>query len=191
MTRVEQDKRWNDLAEKKKQEYRDNYNNAQNASYNFFALEYISLMNTTYGSHNLQPKPLTPKTWEDVDNNTKSIVQVEGFDTAFREILDIHINTHYLNTNFAYKIIATIQIAKLIDLGYGGMVTEKEWEDDNVAKYAISTCIINDKILNIKKVDIYSYNSEKYFIAFHTSEQREEFMSYPENVKLVEQYHMI
>lgn len=182
---------WDNMSNKEKEKLRHDYDGliylSEHGTDEFLrtgALKIIKEHERLFGKENLQPKPKTPKVWDDME------ALHEEIDTAFVELEESLCNID-CETNLFNKILATYQIQHLIELGYGGVVTEEEWEDDNVAKYAISTCIINDKMLNIKKVDIYSYNSEKYFIAFHTSEQREEFMSYSENVKLVKQYYRL
>ena len=40
-------------------------------------------------------------------------------------------------------------------------------------------------------IDIISTRISKYIIAFHTKEQAEEFLSYPENIQLLKDYFMI
>ena len=64
-------------------------------------------------------------------------------------------------------------------------MTKEEWEDEDIEKYVVKWCT----------PDKHPYNScetrHKYFIAFHTSEQRKEFMSHESNRKLVKQYYMI
>lgn len=81
------------------------------------------------------------------------------------------------------KTIATYKIVTIIELGYGGMITNKEWENDSIMKYNIEN--IGNNLTFVDDTDHYS------FISFRTDELREEFMSYEENVKLVKQYFMI
>ena len=139
----------------------------------------ISNMEDLFGEENLQPEPMI-KTWKDVVENNP--------DCNFQEYLDsisegpgmaLGINP------ICQKMIATYKIQKLIELGYGGMVTDEEWKNVELKKYGI-ICRPYNKELFIKDV----WN-EQCFISFHTKQQAVEFMSYPENVKLVEQYNMI
>ena len=88
-----------------------------------------------------------------------------------------------VNEKIAAKIIATAKIAKIIEFGYGNMLTIKEWENEQLVKYNIE---------NISGTIAYNDVTDNYsFISFHTDEQRDEFMSYPENVNLVKQYFMM
>lgn len=123
-----------------------------------------------FGKENIQPKPKI-KTWEDVDITTLG--------AEYGTILELQ---DWNNIKLANKLIATYKIAKLIEHGYGGLVTDEEWCNDIIKDCAVRyeseirhACMIND------------YE----FIAFHTNEQYKEFMSYPENVELVKQYYMI
>ena len=169
MTREQQDKLWNELSEESKKlvlkNYQDYNNDLDDGVEKWIKREY----NALFGSHNLNPKPKAPKTWSEVE---KSGIEIPTI----------------LSEELSYKIIkkneACTKIAKLIALGYGGMVTEEEWKDDNIKKYCV--IIDNGEIDNAADFIVI-----KQFIAFHTPEQREEFMSYPENVELIRQYHLL
>lgn len=66
---------------------------------------------------------------------------------------------------------------------YGGEITDEEWSNDEW-KYSIS--IDNKGIINnISMVHL------KEIIAFHTEEQRDKFLSFPENVKLIKDLYMV
>lgn len=66
---------------------------------------------------------------------------------------------------------------------YGGEITDKEWSNDEW-KYSITIddkgIINNASIVHLKEI-----------IAFHTKEQRDRFLSFPENVQLVKDFYMI
>lgn len=129
------------------------------------------------GKENLQPKPKTPKVWGDME------ALHEEIDTAFVELEESLCNID-CKTKLFNKILATYQIQHLIEFGYGGMVTEEEWKDGNVEKASIV-------YLPYKKNFDLLYNSHrKEFITFHSKRQAEEFMSYPENRALAEQYYL-
>lgn len=127
------------------------------------------------GKENLQPESKI-KTWEDIE---KEYPEHFGHSNTPNPML---IPSQELRDKLLTKSIATYKIATLIELGYGGMITNEEWRNDEW-KYAI-TC--NEGGLLIEKSC-----HKRMFIAFHTPEQREEFMSYESNRKLVEQYYMI
>ena len=136
-----------------------------------------------FGKENLQPEPKI-KTWKDVKDKS---------DSAFQTSLNLkYACDGNMDNKLSMKIKATYKIAKIIELGYGGVITDEEWEDNTCIKYYV-VLEINKGRNRIKEPSIHcDYEAdEKHFIAFHTEQQAEEFMSYPENVKLVEQYYMI
>lgn len=133
----------------------------------------------------LQPKPKI-KTWEDIKDNEndfyKNYINFHKTDNG-NYCLDAD-GSHDIKV--ILKSIATLKIAKLIELGYGGMVTEEEWKNTNIEKYCV--------YVRVGKIKIHyeGFNTyDRRFVAFHTPEQRDKFISYPENRKLIKQYHMI
>lgn len=129
-----------------------------------------------FGKENLKPESMV-KTWEDINK----------MDNRYHKLIDEIIRCGYSSlwgSKVINKVIATIKIVKLIELGYGGTITLKEWDDKRCTKYGL---LVRDG-----KLDVWQGNSNIHeIVTFHTREQREEFMSYPENVELVEQYFMI
>lgn len=131
-----------------------------------------------FGEENLQPKPKI-RIWSDVCSD--DWIQVVNIDEFIQNNTDIE-------AKIANKLLATLKIAKLIELGYGGMLSEEEWKTIH-GKGDTVPCIVWStfyECLHIKKYE----DVNKHFIAFHTLEQAEEFMSYPENVELLHQYFM-
>lgn len=106
-----------------------------------------------------------PRIWDDINELSKTIHHVA------------------INEKVANKICATIKIETLIELGYGRIINNKEWEDDTIMKYNLEN--IGNNITYVDDTDHYS------FVSFRTNELREEFMSHEENVKLVKQYFMM
>lgn len=77
------------------------------------------------------------------------------------------------------SMIAMAMISQLMPY-YGGEITDEEWKNESI-KYVIGN-YIND-------IDI-TWDKYKYhFLAFHTKEQRDEFLKY--NRRLVKDYLMI
>lgn len=72
------------------------------------------------------------------------------------------------------------QISQLIPF-YGGEITDKEWKDSDMKKY-----VITRDGNEIRSVANYTRHE---FLAFHTSEQRDEFLK--NNEQLVKDYLMI
>lgn len=80
----------------------------------------------------------------------------------------------------AKSMLALAMISQLL-LYYGGEITQKEWKNANMAKYIIKR--ENNEIGFNIYYTLYS------FLAFHTPEQRSEFLNY--NYQLVKDYLMI
>lgn len=79
----------------------------------------------------------------------------------------------------AKSMLAMAQISQLIPF-YGGPITDEEWKNDSI-KYVIGR-YIND-------MDVTWHKHEYHFLAFHTNQQRDEFLKY--NKQLVKDYLMI
>lgn len=167
---------WDKFTEEEKERVRQGYKSWLYA-YNKGGIEFSihEEYEDLFGKENLQPEPKI-KTWEDI---TK-------MDNRYHQLIDEIIRRGYSSlwdSKIINKIIATLKISKLIELGYGGMVTEEEWENEDIRKFSI---------VRFQKDLSYAEGRSAYeFVSFHTPEQREEFMSYPENVELVKQYYMI
>lgn len=127
-----------------------------------------------FGKENLNPQINPINTWEDI----KKLLPDDGFCTGkFKNFTE--------NPKIILKCQATSKIAKLIELGYGGMITDEEWRDRNIPKY-VCQCYTYDP-WEIECTKVYDY---KHLIAFHTPEQQERFMSFDENIELIKQYFM-
>lgn len=136
------------------------------------------IMQKLFGKENLQPEPKI-KIWKDIENYLEIIPD-------FKEIVH-NLDVGCCNQKVTNKIIATYKISKLIELGFGGVVTDEEWKDETIRKESIVPCDVRD---DFKSITCY-YHSDKNLIAFHNINQAKEFMSYKENVELVKQYNMI
>jgi hypothetical protein len=86
----------------------------------------------------------------------------------------------FLTEKHAKSALAIAQISQLIPY-YGGEITNDEWKDSSIRKY-----IIFRKMSYVGRCEAYS-NYE--FLAFHTAEQRDEFLK--NNEQLVKDYLMI
>ena len=85
----------------------------------------------------------------------------------------------FIDEKHAKSALAMAQISQLMPY-YGGAITDEEWLDDK-DKYVIM------KLKNIIVTSMYS--NTFYFLAFHTEEQRNDFLKY--NEQLVKDYLMI
>lgn len=162
------------LTEEEKKKLRQIYKDMKEEPSLAYAHEYAEKcewLEDYFGKENLQPKI---KTWEDLE------MEYGDFDWY------IGGNTSIVSGILTKKVIATLKIAKLIELGYGGMVTEEEWMENGHNKGFYS--IWADAKGKIECTLVYD---SKEFIAFHTQQQAEEFLSYPKNVELLKQYYMV
>ena len=88
----------------------------------------------------------------------------------------------FINEQYAKSALAMAQISQLLPY-YGGEVTKEEWSDDDLPKYVIFRMKNHYETgLVYKTYDL---------LAFHTKEQGDRFLSFPENVQLVKDYLMI
>lgn len=123
-----------------------------------------------------EQKLKVPKTWSE-------LVKENRYQPYFAEIhirFSLKDKCAYGKNPIEKSAAALLKIHQIIEAGYGGNVTE--WEYPCVDKYIITPT------LHIEKVN---YKSFKSHIAFHTIEQAEEFLKYPENVQLLNDYFMV
>lgn len=130
----------------------------------------LDTLETLFDKENLQPEPSLPKTWEEIEE----LLPEDGFCVGEYEI-------YADNPKIRERCQAELKIGKLIEIGYGGQITNEEW-DMPTEKYVIG-CFAG-KIKEAAKVGHY------HFIAFHTPEQREEFISHESNMELIKKYYM-
>lgn len=167
---------WNEISEESKNYVRELFNSYEPVCAN--DLVRMNLMDDLFGKDNLNPKPQI-KTWKDYEKtlskpHTDDIKETYGA-ICFLPFMNMGCNP------VVKKMIATYEIAILIDLGYGGMITDEEWTNINIRKY----CIVRTS-KHLRKTELTdTYN----FIAFHTKEQRDEF--YNNNEQLCKDYYMI
>ena len=199
MDKQAQDKLWNDLSEEKKKEYRKEFQQESESyhqnvkhcdrenefEYNTgYSNGVISTLEELFGEHNLNPAPQI-KTWEDVEKLEYSKIEHHDMSMLIKGVCG---NIYYENINekVVQKVIATLKIAKLIDLGYGGMVSEEEWKDGHLRVYTILPTEFEGEF-EIANTN-FPYRA---FLSFHTQQQAEEFISHESNKILVRQYYLM
>ena len=188
MNKEQQDKLWNELSEESQRKIQHTYlENIQEAHNSKNSDEMVNvllgkneMLIDLFGSHNLNPKP-TPKTWEDVEKAEGGDIRVDS------KVINPNGRAWGLGLKYHQKAESTLKLAILIDLGYGGMVSEEEKSAEYDESYF--SIIPNDKneIIICRRTSPFGGN----FITFHSRQQAEEFMSYESNRKLVEQYYMM
>ena len=127
------------------------------------------------------------KVWEDLVNNELEIPTNSCLIGSGSELTKMCIGTFentdkniFIDERHAKSALAMSQISQLMSF-YGGAITKEEWSNSKTDKYVIMRTG-NDVIAN-------SYSCQYQFLAFHTMEQRDDFMRY--NERLVKDYLML
>ena len=180
---------WNKLSEEDKDLLRKSYNEMKEISnknkdlYENMLEDQQKRLEMIFGKENLNPEPQI-KTWEDYLESIKD-KQAQSLTGGLDKV---SLDSGYVNRDFPVfrKAIATFKIAKLIELGYGGMITDEEWKKDT-QKHIID-CAFSQRHDEARLISTVTYSS-KHLIAFHTIEQRDEFLR--NNEQLCKDYYML
>lgn len=117
-----------------------------------------------------------PKTWSEIDKVFLNQDVLDAIET-------LESQTPIISDDISLKsALALLKIHQLIEIGYGGNVTNEEW--DSKKEWFVITCY------DFETSEIVLSNKRSH-IAFHTREQAEEFLSHPENIQLLKDYFMI
>lgn len=124
------------------------------------------------------------RTYQDLINNN---IELHGFFITNQSWIS-SVNGRALNSNkliasskkVAKSMLAMAQISQLMPY-YGGEITDEEW-NSNIIKYVIERDVDKNIVVNI-------YKGIYYYLAFHTGEQRDNFLKW--NLDLVKDYLMI
>lgn len=129
-----------------------------------------------------EQKLKVPKTWEKLKRSNTIYTHY-----SLNYIVDDKDYFTAIGTNLIEKsALALLKIHQLIEVGYGGNITNEEWKNTTKSKWYFVPNVAD--LFDVK----YSQNyNMKRNIAFHTKEQAEEFLLYPENVELLKDYFMI
>lgn len=181
---------WNSLDENVRENIRYNYLNSfkivldylySNKSLNEHYKKHEQIVNElkdSFGEENLiNETKRVIKTWSDLKLIDKRLLPQCG-----NPLINI-IDDQFLINQINSKITATIKITKLINDFYGGVVTFEEWLDKDKAKYTVE-CLGG-------KINTSTSFTLSHPIAFHTREQRDEFLEHDENRQLVYDYYMM
>lgn len=127
----------------------------------------------------LRKKKPTPK-WEDLKRISGCYIADNCIIRPASNIMANGENKNvFLTEKHAKSALAMAQISQLMPY-YGGEITDEEWGDSS-RKYII------DKYGG--RINIAFHTNAYYFLAFHTAEQRDEFLK--NNEQLVKDYLMI
>ena len=136
-------------------------------------------LESLFGKENLEPKPII-KTWNDVILTAE---QDEEYGNIYDNYIIVRSVVHCPEI-LKKRLEATYRIGKIIELGYG-IVSEEEWRNDVKPKLCIVP-LATDKGF---KIVTRFYIDGFVLPTFHTTEQANEFLSYTENVQLLEDYY--
>lgn len=106
---------------------------------------------------------------------------ITTYDTL-KQISGYKISNKFKSEQEAKSAAAMAKISQLLPY-YGGAITNEEWDNEDMLKYCIC-CYQN-------RIECESAKNYKHFLAFHTEDQRDKFMSYSENLQLVKDYLML
>lgn len=123
-------------------------------------------------------KSKIPKTWSDTRFNSSFIV----YELSYIDNDKDYILTSTGISPIERSALALLKIHQLIEVGYGGNVSNEEW-NNNEWKFTYQYTKTG--------IDIISTCNSKNIIAFHTKEQADEFLLYSENIELLKDYFMI
>ncbi len=114
-------------------------------------------------------KSKTPKIWSDIKhcNAMQAISSLDPTEPILKSAL------------------ALLKIHQLIEAGYGGVPTDDEWYTTSIT--TIECVAETDKYEPV----VVCNSTTRLPIAFHTEKQAREFLSYPENVQLFNDFYML
>lgn len=142
----------------------------------------IDKENSTFECIKFKKKKVEVHTWKDIKMYEGYVIDKESF--IVRAIgTDILSDQNIFHSErYTKAALALAQISQLMPY-YGGEITNKEWNNSVLPKYVIY------RVFNKYKVDKVYHTFD--ILAFHTKEQRDKFLSFPENVQLVKDLLMI
>lgn len=143
----------------------------------------IDKENSTFTCIKFKKKLEEVNTWKDLPNIEGYFINPDSNIVFINDeyICDINKNI-FISERYAKSALALAQISQLMPY-YGGEITEKEWKNVRLKKYGV--LLYNSKIVtNI-------YYDTKQMIGFHTEEQVNKFLSFPENVQLIKDLYMV
>lgn len=130
-----------------------------------------------------EQKPKIPKTWSEMVKNDSikymKVLTCNKYDDNGNLVDDCCTGQ---GTKIEKSALAFIKIHQLIEISYGGNITDEEWKDGNY-KYGI--------YIYKGTIKTAEFINQKEHVTFHTNEQRKEFLSYPENISLIKDFYMI
>lgn len=183
MTREEFNALPHELQNKARSEYAKLYPGCEDLDCPFYIKQEAGLLELLFGKENLILEPQI-RTWDDLVKAGKAYV--------FGEVIteDVKLDDTFNETPAEKKALATLKIAQLIDVAYGGMVSTQEQIKIKDTFYHIVVCgrgqTHNEGQLF---VDCFIGCDEPNLLCFHTRKQAEDFLKY--NEQLIKDYYML
>lgn len=147
----------------------------------------IDTKNSTFECIKFKKKVKEVNTWKDISKLQGFYIledsTIKELDPVYHNIRAMRENTNvFINRKYAKSALALAQISQLMPY-YRGEITDEEWRDVKLKKYGV--IYYNNKIAtNI-------YYDTKQIIGFHTEEQLNRFLSFPENMQLIRDLYMV
>jgi len=123
------------------------------------------------------------KTWKDLTSVSGYYIDTNSQIKSIQEApADEYVYNVFSTKKQAKSALAMAPISQLMSY-YGGEITDEEWGNPNMDKYTLERYYNEITTCTRTVYGLYS------FLAFHTAEQRDEFLKY--NESLVKAYFMI
>lgn len=188
---------WDELSNVKKNElqktydfYKRNMSSLESGSTTaMINYGYMLALEETFGKEALTSEKFV-LTWEDFETITGCTLREEYVENdcyvqgIIMDNFDFSLDgsdKSFKDNKFVRHAMAAFKIQKLIEVGYGGIITEDEWADQEIDKYNIG-CNATLKEYYIQQIGC----NVKEIIAFRTRELAEEFLFY--NKQLLDDY---
>lgn len=143
----------------------------------------IDKENSTFECIKFKKKVKKIDTWDDLDNISGYMInnmsEIITIPVISAEDMDKNV---FISEKYAKAALALAQISQLMPY-YGGEITEEEWKNVRLKKYGV--------LLYNSKIATNIYYDTKQMIGFHTEEQLNRFLSFPENIQLVKDLYMV
>lgn len=123
-----------------------------------------------------EQKLKVPKTWNELVKADKN--------KAYGVVINI-VGTGVADISIEKSALALFKIHQLIEVGYGGNITNEEYKNTDFKYVIFKDVSTNEFSINSVCNCIYG------LIAFHTNKQAKEFLSKPENIQLLKDYFMV
>lgn len=128
-------------------------------------------------------KKVKINTWKDLKFISGIFINSESYLKEISTITkDSNDKNVFISKKYAKSALALAQISQLMPY-YGGEITEEEWKNVRLKKYGV--------LLYNSKIATNIYYDTKQMIGFHTEEQLNRFLSFPENIQLVKDLYMV